>query len=117
MPPSRCYAHRHYLADILWNPWVGGVLLGIIAIAAWVLSTAAGRNGGLRITTPSAKIATFLTTGDVTLVDWSVMLVLGILLGSFIAAKLAGEFRWRVADSRPMLPPAGRRPPVGGGAG
>src|SRR5699024_4495242 len=42
----------HYLADIPWSPWVCGVLLGLIAIAAWVLSTAAGRNGGLGITTP-----------------------------------------------------------------
>src|SRR5699024_6010014 len=62
-----------------------------------------GRNGGLGITTPSANIATFLATGDVTLVDWSVMLVLGILIGSFAAAKLSGEFRWRTPDSRTML--------------
>src|SRR5690606_31203900 len=73
--PARRTGIGHYLADVAWNPWVGGVLLGLIAIAAWVLSTAAGRNGGLGITTPSAKIVTFLTTGDVTLVDWSVMLV------------------------------------------
>jgi uncharacterized membrane protein YedE/YeeE len=36
-------------------------------------------------------------------VDWSVMLVLGILLGSFAAAKLSGEFRWRVPDAATML--------------
>ena len=35
-----------------------------------------------------ARIATFLTTGDVTRVDWSVMLVLGIAMG--IGAALAG---------------------------
>ena len=101
--PARRSGIGHYLADIPWSPWVGGVLLGLIAIAAWVLSTAAGRNGGLGITTPSANIATFLATGDVTLVDWSVMLVLGILIGSFAAAKLSGEFRWRTPDSRTML--------------
>src|SRR5699024_10484815 len=71
-PPARRSGLGHYLADIPWSPWVGGVLLGILAILAWVLSTAAGRNGGLGITTPSAKIVTFLSTGDVTLVDWSV---------------------------------------------
>ena len=114
--PARRTGLGHYLADIPWSPWVGGVLLGLIAIAAWVLSTAAGRNGGLGITTPSAKIATFLTTGDVTLVDWSVMLVLGILLGSFIAAKLAGEFRWRVPDSGTILRSAGGGITMGVGA-
>lgn len=101
--PARRTGIGHYLADVPWSPWVGGVLLGLIAIAAWVLSTSAGRNGGLGITTPSAKIATFLTTGDVTLVDWSVMLVLGLLIGSYIAAKLSGEFRWRVPDAATML--------------
>ena len=95
---------------------MGGVLLGFLAIAAWVLSTAAGRNGGLGITTPSAKIVTFLTTGDVTLVDWSVMLVLGILVGSFIAAKLTGEFRWRVPDAGTILRSAGGGVAMGVGA-
>ncbi len=114
--PARRSGLGHYLADIPWNPWVGGVLLGVIAIAAWVLSTAAGRNGGLGITTPSAKIVTFLTTGDVTLVDWSVMLVLGILVGSFIAAKLAGEFRWRVPDAGTILRSAGGGVAMGVGA-
>lgn len=114
--PARRTGIGHYLADIPWSPWVGGVLLGLIAILAWVASTAAGRNGGLGITTPSAKIVTFLSTGDVTLVDWSVMLVLGILVGSFIAAKLSGEFRWRVPDASTILRSAGGGVAMGVGA-
>ena len=114
--PARRTGVGHYLADVAWSPWVGGVLLGLIAIAAWLLSTAAGRNGGLGITTPSAKIVTFLSTGDITLVDWSVMLVLGILVGSFAAAKLSGEFRWRVPDAQTMLRSAGGGVAMGVGA-
>lgn len=114
--PARRTGVGHYLADVPWSPWVGGALLGLIAIAAWVLSTAAGRNGGLGITTPSAKIITFLTTGDITLVDWSVMLVLGLLVGSFLAAKLSGEFRWRTPDSATMLRSAGGGSLMGVGA-
>lgn len=114
--PARRSGLGHYLADVAWSPWVGGVLLGLIALAAWPLSTAAGRNGGLGITTPSANIITFLTTGDVTLVDWSMMLVLGILLGSFVAAKLSGEFRWRVPDASTMLRSAGGGVAMGIGA-
>lgn len=114
--PARRSGLGRYLADMPWSPWVGGVLLGLIAIAAWVLSTNAGRNGGLGITTPSAKIVTFLTTGDITLVDWSVMLVLGILLGSFIAAKLSGEFRWRVPDADTIRRSAGGGLAMGVGA-
>src|SRR5699024_4491940 len=75
----------------------------------------AGRDG-LGITTPSAKIVTFLSTGDVTLVDWSVMLVLGILLGSFVAAELTGEFRWRVPAVTTILRSAGGGVAMGVGA-
>ena len=114
--PARRSGIGHYLADIPWSPWVGGILLGFLAIAAWVLSTASGRNGGLGITTPSAKIVTYLSTGDVTLVDWSVMLVLGILIGSYIAAKLSGEFRWRVPDANTILRSAGGGVVMGIGA-
>ena len=64
----------------------------------------------------SAKIVTFLSTGDITLVDWSVMLVLGILVGSFAAAKLSGEFRWRVPDAQTMLRSAGGGVAMGIGA-
>ncbi|MDO5663203.1 MAG: YeeE/YedE family protein [Brachybacterium sp.] len=98
--PARRTGLGHYLADIPWSPWVGGILVGFIAIIAWVTSTASGRNGGLGITTPSANLVSFLGTGDITLVNWSVYLVIGILLGSFAAAKLSGEFRWRVPSTR-----------------
>src|SRR5699024_12278821 len=65
--PARRSGVGHSLADIPWSPWVGGVLLGLIAIAASVLSTAAGRNGGLGITTPTANTAISPASGDVTL--------------------------------------------------
>jgi uncharacterized membrane protein YedE/YeeE len=97
--PARRSGIGHYLADVAWSPWVGGVAIGLIAILAWVASTAAGRNGGLGITTPSAHIVQFLATGDFSLIDWGVLLVLGILVGSFIAAKASGEFRWRVPSA------------------
>ena len=59
--------------------------------------------GSLGITTPSAKLGNYLTTGDLTMVDWSVMLVLGILAGSLVAALASGEFRVRVPDSTTTL--------------
>lgn len=97
--PARRTGLGHWLADVPWSPWVGGALVGLLAILAWVLSTASGRNGGLGITTPSAKLVGYLATGDLELVDWSVLLVIGILAGSFVAAKASGEFRWRVPDA------------------
>lgn len=105
-------AARHYLAtekkavrlDVpFWKRplhlYTAGALVGLIGVIAWPLSAAAGRNSGLGITTPSANIATFITTGDVARLDWGVMLVLGLFIGAFAAARATGEFRLRVPDA------------------
>ena len=55
---------------------------------------------GLGITTPSANIVQFFVTGDLKLIDWGVFLVLGIFVGSYIAAKGAKEFKWRMPDKK-----------------
>ena len=80
--------------------YTAGALVGLIGVIAWPLSAATGRNDGLGITTPTANLLNFLVTGADKKLDWGVMLVLGILVGSFIAAKSTGEFRVRVPDAR-----------------
>ncbi|RLY93879.1 hypothetical protein EAE32_01115 [Kocuria tytonicola] len=79
--------------------YTAGALVGLIGVVAWPLSAATGRNDGLGITTPTANLLNFLVTGADKKLDWGVMLVLGILVGSFIAAKSTGEFRVRVPDA------------------
>lgn len=88
----------HFLFEKRWHPFFTAVLVGIIALIAWPLSAATGRVFGLGITTPSAGILQFLVTGDVTFINWGVFLVLGILLGSMVAAILSREFRFRMPD-------------------
>lgn len=89
----------HVLTEKRWHPFATAVVVGLIGIAAWPLSVAAGRNDGLGITTPSANLVAYLTTGQSKYLDWGVMLVLGILIGSYVAAKASGEFRVRVPDA------------------
>lgn len=79
--------------------YTAGVLVGLLGVIAWPLSAATGRNDGLGITSPTANLTNFLVTGESARIDWGVMLVLGILVGSFIAAKATGEFRVRVPDA------------------
>ena len=79
--------------------YTAGALIGLIGVIAWPLSAAAGRNSGLGITTPTSHTLQYMTTGEESYLNWGVMLVLGILVGSFIAAKATGEFRVRVADA------------------
>lgn len=90
----------HLLFEKRWHPFITATLVGLIAILAWPLSVATGRVAGLGITTPSANILQFLVTGDQAFINWGVFLVLGIFIGSFIAAKASGEFRFRMPDSK-----------------
>lgn len=102
LPPRRTGLAR-LLFERPWHAFATAVIIGLIATAAWPLSAATGRNAGLGITTPSANLASWVITGDVTLLDWGVFLVLGILIGAFIAAKGSGEFRIRVPDSTTIV--------------
>ncbi|MBP3036210.1 YeeE/YedE family protein [Arthrobacter sp. zg-ZUI100] len=106
----------HLLFEKPWNAFATAVVIGLIAIAAWPLSWATGREAGLGITTPSSNAVNFLVTGDAELVDWGVFLVLGILVGSFIAAKGSGEFRIRVPDANTVLKSLGGGALMGVGA-
>lgn len=99
LPPRRTGV-SHLLLEKAWHPFATAIVIGLIAIAAWPLSTWAGRNGGLGITTPSSNLVNLLVTGDTTYLDWGLMLVVGILVGSYIAAKASGEFRVRVPSAQ-----------------
>lgn len=89
----------HFLAEKPWHVYATAVLVGVLGVIAWPLSAATGRNDGLGITTPSANLTNFVVTGNTEKFDWGVLLVLGILAGSFVAAKASGEFRLRVPDA------------------
>ncbi|MGE8203887.1 YeeE/YedE thiosulfate transporter family protein [Heyndrickxia sp. NPDC080065] len=99
MKPKRS-GLSHLLFEKRWHPFFTALLIGVIAIIAWPLSEATGRMSGLGITTPSANLLQYLVTGDQTFVNWGVFLVLGIFLGSFIAAKASHEFRFRMPDAK-----------------
>lgn len=102
LPPRRT-GIAHILFEKRWHPFVTAVLIGLIALLAWPLSEATGRMFGLGITSPTANILQFLVAGDVKYINWGVFLVLGIFVGSFIAAKASREFRVRAADAQTTL--------------
>lgn len=95
---------RYWLFEKPWHPFATATIIGFIAIAAYPLSYAAGRESGLGITGPSSNLAYGIVAGDAThLLDWGTLLIVGIIVGSFIAAKASGEFRLRVPDSQQMV--------------
>ena len=98
--PAQRTGLAHLLLEKQWNPLVTGLLVGIVAIVVWPTSWASGRQDGLGITTPSSNLVGLIVTGDTKRLDWGVLLVLGILIGSYIAAKTSGEFRVRVPNAQ-----------------
>lgn len=91
---------RHILFEKRYHPFAAAIAVGIIALIAWPMSASTGRIAGLGITTPSANIVQYLVTGDASLINWGVFLVLGIFIGSYIAAKGSREFKWRMPDTK-----------------
>lgn len=102
LPPERSGV-AHWVLEARWHPFITAALISVIAIAAYPLSEATGRHAGLGITTPTGNLLAWMITGDSTLVDWGVLLVVGILVGSFVAAKASGEFRVRVPDAAQVV--------------
>ena len=96
--PARTGGIRHLLFEKKWGAFTTALIIAALAILAWPLSWATGRESGLGITGPSSNIVNYLVRGDPELIDWGVYLVVGILLGSFVAAKGSGEFRVRLPD-------------------
>ncbi|MDH2997499.1 hypothetical protein A1D22_07160 [Pasteurellaceae bacterium LFhippo2] len=96
--PPRYTGIRHFLFEKRWHPFFAAVLIGVFAFFAWAVNGLEGKTAGLGITGPSANIILFITTGDAKSINWGVFLVLGIMLGSYIAAKGSKEFKWRMPD-------------------
>ena len=94
---------RHYLFERRYHPFVAGIAVGLIALLAWPMSESTGRPYGLGITTPSANLINYLVSGNSKFIDWGVLLVLGIFVGSYIAARGSKEFKWRLPDKRPFV--------------
>lgn len=86
-----------------WNLFVSAALIGILGVAAWVLSEQTGRSYGFGIAMPSANAVQYLVNGQHRYLNWGTYFVLGMMLGSFISAKLSGEFEIRVPEPKAVL--------------
>lgn len=84
-----------------WAPT--GIAIGILACFAYISSAATGRNYPLGITGGWRGFLLFLTTGDLTYLSWEPFLVIGVVFGAFIFAKIAGEFKLRAPKPGTLL--------------
>jgi uncharacterized membrane protein YedE/YeeE len=93
---------------VRWSPYVVGILIGLLNIAALLLSdkvlgasTSYARASGMirKIFNEDyvSKNEYYLKTAPE--VDWGFMLVIGIAVGSFVSALLSGDFRLTLVPS------------------
>ncbi len=92
------------------NPYLGGVLLGLVVIAAfWISGRGLGASGAVKsvivagvdtVAPGHTQNATFyrdyLSTHDGPLKDWLVFQMLGVIVGGFLSGAIAGRLKWKV---------------------
>lgn len=83
-----------------WSWLMAGIAIGVIGILAFPLSAAAGRNYPLGITGGWTAIGKTLITFQ-NAISWEALLVIGVIIGSAIAALIAKEFKIRTP--KPMM--------------
>lgn len=78
-----------------WSPHFTAMMLGLVSILGWALSAETGREFGLSFSIPLGHTLQYVTLGQQRYLNWGTYLVIGVVLGSFLSAKLAGTFRWK----------------------
>lgn len=86
-----------------WSWARSGLTIGLIATAAWPISTLTGREYGLSITEPIRTISGFLFTGESERLTWGSFMWIGLIVGAHVAARSYGEFAWRAPGAQRLL--------------
>lgn len=107
----------HWLFEARWHPFLSAVLIGVIALLAWVSSSASGRAGGLGISGPSAQLFALLAEGKTGFFSWAGYLLIGVFAGALIAALGSRECRLRYPGHRQVFQGAGGGLLMGIGSG
>lgn len=77
-----------------WNWKATGIVIGVIGILAFTLSPLSGRNYPLGITMGFETIVKSVVAGQ-NFLTWESFEVIGLIIGAFIAALIANEFKIR----------------------
>jgi len=95
--------------QIGWGWRKTGLVIGLLAVVAWVASGLTNRDFGLSFTQPIVSLVSLVVNGDPSGINWATFMVLGVPVGALVAAKITGDFALR-------MPSPGRLPAqLGGG--
>jgi len=92
-----------------WHPYVVGAGIGLLSWVSFVISdkplgcsTAFARTGGMieKLFRGSKVAEKPYYQRFAPVIDWEWMLVVGVIIGAFISARLSGQFEWSWIPSR-----------------
>ena len=86
-----------------WSPATAGVVIGVLAWIAYLLSSAAGRNYALGGLGGVRGVFSWVVVGESPGSVWMVGLVVGIVAGSALSAYVGGALKLRSADAATLL--------------
>jgi len=86
-----------------WSPITAGVLVGVLGWIGYVLSGISGRNYGLGGQGGVKGVFELLTKGEFSGSTWLIFMVLGLVVGSAVSARMRGALKLRSADPATLL--------------
>jgi len=95
-----------------WSPYAAGVFLGLINVLALILiSKPLGASAAfakltsyvVKLITPSAMNSMYFKFVMPPGINFTVVVVIGIIIGGFISAKMSGDFRWRLVTDEQWI--------------
>lgn len=78
-----------------WRWPITGSVMGAIIVVGWYLSSYAGAPTGITFAANTGHLLTYPLVGFPNRVTWSMVLLLGVVLGAALAAWRAREFAWK----------------------
>jgi len=78
-------------------PWpLTGTVVGVLIVLGWWTSSFGDTPTGITFAINTSHALTYPLVGYPTRVTWSMVLLIGVPLGAFLAAWHSGEFRWKL---------------------
>lgn len=78
-------------------PWsVTGTAVGVVIALGWWTSAVGDRPVGITFAANTGHLLTYPMVGYPNRVTWSMLMALGVPIGSFLAAWTAGQFAWKL---------------------
>ena len=87
------WVHTYEKDPDYWTGVPAGIALGIAGVAAWYFSADAGRDFGLSFTIPIGNLFQFIQLNQQRYLNWGSYLVIGVLVGSFVASVVKKQWR------------------------